>query len=266
MTSHRFSISAIIPVYNEEQTIGAVVQTVINSNLFEEIICIDDGSKDMSLGILQSFGKNIDILHFDENKGKGAALAAGILRATQEIVVFLDADLVGLTFEHLYALATPLLEQRAEVTLGIGQVASHFPLLTGERAYFRKDLLPLIPAISKKRYGVEVFLNYTFKDRRVEFVHLDGLDQILKPQKMGINSRMISSYVMEGFQVSKELSLQTLNMGKERLLSIVDPMDRIKVISNKGLNILSKSVEDRRSQGGKLLNTCLRQIRRFTSL
>ena len=45
----KISISAVVPIYNEEKTVGLVLDTLISSNLFSQIICINDGSTDKSL-------------------------------------------------------------------------------------------------------------------------------------------------------------------------------------------------------------------------
>ena len=76
--------------------------------------------------------------------GYGAALATGLLAVSADVIVFLDADLVGLCASHIDVLVAPLAERRADCVLGAGTVADRFPSLTGERAYFREDLLPLL--------------------------------------------------------------------------------------------------------------------------
>jgi len=47
------TISAIVPVYNEDKTVAKVVETLLNNPLINEVICVNDGSTDKSLTILK---------------------------------------------------------------------------------------------------------------------------------------------------------------------------------------------------------------------
>jgi glycosyltransferase involved in cell wall biosynthesis len=93
-------ISAVIPVYNEEESLKAF-HDVLLPNLTKldknyEVIYVDDGSSDKSLDILKGFAsknKNIRIISFRKNKGKAEALTAGFQAAEGDLVVTLDADL-----------------------------------------------------------------------------------------------------------------------------------------------------------------------------
>ena len=62
-------VSAIVPVFNEEKAVGEVIATLLRSNQFAEIICINDGSSDNSRKILESYGKKIKLINFKNNKG-----------------------------------------------------------------------------------------------------------------------------------------------------------------------------------------------------
>lgn len=115
---NRVNISAIVPIYNEESTVAQVVQALLAKQCFSEIICVNDGSTDQSLKILEEFGDAIELINFEENQGKGQALASGISKAKGEIVVFIDADLTNLSDAHLETLLSPLLQGKADAVLG----------------------------------------------------------------------------------------------------------------------------------------------------
>lgn len=89
------TVSVIIAIYNMEQWIGQAIETVERQTLNGiELICVDDGSTDKSLEILNSYKKqynNLTILH-QENKGAGPARNLGIDSAHGEYIAFLDAD------------------------------------------------------------------------------------------------------------------------------------------------------------------------------
>ena len=88
-------ISVIIPVFNVEQYLEQCLDSVLNQTLREiEVICVDDGSTDSSLDILQEYAardKRLQIIK-QKNKGAGAARNAGLAVAKGEYLHFLDSD------------------------------------------------------------------------------------------------------------------------------------------------------------------------------
>ena len=134
------TISVIVPVFNEEKTVAGVVASLLTGKFIDEVICINDGSTDRSRQILRVFQDQILLIDFKKNRGKGYALAQGILKARGDIIVFCDSDLIGIEPKHIRQLVTPLIDGKAEQVLGgRGKMANFFDLLTGERAYWRKD-------------------------------------------------------------------------------------------------------------------------------
>lgn len=88
-------MSIIIPVYNIEQHLRQCLDSVVSQTLDDlEIICVDDGSTDTSLQILEEYAAEDDRLQVisQKNSGPGAARNAGFERATGEFVIFLDSD------------------------------------------------------------------------------------------------------------------------------------------------------------------------------
>ena len=69
------TVSAIVPVFNEEKTVKVVVETLLASKLISEVICVNDGSTDKGLEILKSFGRKIKLIDLKRNHGKGFALS-----------------------------------------------------------------------------------------------------------------------------------------------------------------------------------------------
>ena len=94
------SLSIFFPAYNEEANIGATITTAVDVaeqlNIPYEIIVVNDGSKDRTGEIAESFSRqdpHVRVINHADNQGYGAAVWSGIMAAKYEYVFFTDADL-----------------------------------------------------------------------------------------------------------------------------------------------------------------------------
>jgi len=185
--------AVIIPAYNEERFIADIINVVHQVPLVNETIVISDGSTDNTAGVAESLGARVIILK--ENLGKGGAMMIGINSTDADVVLFLDADLIGLQPGHVVELLLPVLEGRAEMTVGIfehGRLATDLaqfiaPYLSGQRAV-RKDLFRHLSNLELTRFGVEVALTRFAKSAGISVVEveLNDMSHVMKEEKMGV--------------------------------------------------------------------------------
>jgi glycosyltransferase involved in cell wall biosynthesis len=87
-------LSIVMPVYNERNTIEAILNQVKALDVEKEIIIVDDCSQDGTRDWLrQQEGQGVKVFFHDRNRGKGAALRTGFTHVTGDLVVPQDADL-----------------------------------------------------------------------------------------------------------------------------------------------------------------------------
>ncbi|MEW6457555.1 MAG: glycosyltransferase family 2 protein [Bacillota bacterium] len=167
-------VSVVIPAFNEGRAIARTVAAVRNLPGVSEVIVVDDCSTDDTAARARDSGARV--VSLPVNRGKGAALNAGIAAAGGEVIVLLDADL-GDSAAEAHKLILPILEGRADLTIarfpaarrrgGFGLVKGlarrgirHFTGLemespiSGQRAVRRELLSQLLPLAGG--YGVEV--------------------------------------------------------------------------------------------------------------
>ncbi|MFX0027073.1 MAG: glycosyltransferase family 2 protein [Candidatus Hermodarchaeota archaeon] len=131
-TSDTVLLSIILPMYNEEKTIRAVLESLPKNKLIE-ILVIDDHSTDDSIKEIGKINsqKRINILHHEENKGYGAAITTGMKHAKGKVVVCMDSDGQH-SADDLYGLIKPIIEGESDLVIGsryLGAYNYRLPLL-----------------------------------------------------------------------------------------------------------------------------------------
>jgi glycosyltransferase involved in cell wall biosynthesis len=190
-------VAAVIPAYNEELTIGDVVSTLRQCELIEEILVVSDASEDQTATIASAAGARV--LEHESNQGKAGAMKTGFEATDADVVLFLDADLTGLTPAHVKLLLHPVVRGEADMTVGVfddGRVATDLaqlvaPYLSGQRAVRREiveDMFRKSPDADVSRFGIEVALTRHVKDRgyRVAEVPLEEMSHRMKEEKLGL--------------------------------------------------------------------------------
>lgn len=126
-------ISIIMPIYNDSELLDKSISSLLNQTLDDfEIVCVDDGSTDNSLEILNGYASKYNFIKVfsQENQGPGKARNYGISKAEGDYIGFLDADdyfISNYALEQLYDVA---------VKYNSNMVAGNIKLVDGEGNYF----------------------------------------------------------------------------------------------------------------------------------
>jgi glycosyltransferase involved in cell wall biosynthesis len=201
------AVAAIVPAWNEEKTIGAVVRTLVSSGAFSEIVVVSDGSTDGTAEEARRAGAT-SVIVLPERAGKGNGLQVGVAQTSAPILFFADADLRGFSTAHIAALLEPVRKGEMMMTVGLRdrgsfllRLEAHLPLIGGERA-LRREVFSAIPEKFLVGYQVEAALNDHCRLRRWPFcaIALPGLMIRRKFEKVGW-LRAVPQYILMYAQV-----------------------------------------------------------------
>jgi LmbE family N-acetylglucosaminyl deacetylase len=180
------SVSCVIAAYNEERTIGSVIAAVRLVPEVSEIIVVSDGSRDATAEVAATAGADL-IVQLPRNLGKGGAIMAGARRASEPVLLLLDADLEQLKPWEISALIAPVLHGHVNMAVGVlaeDLVQTVLPSLSGLRVVGRDALLSR-PDLAATRYGFEMALTEMARSLRwkVARVPFTGVLHLRKDQK-----------------------------------------------------------------------------------
>ena len=197
-------VSAVVPAYNEAARIGAVLRPLLDCPLVDEVIVVDDGSDDGTADVARRFG--VKVISLPENRGKAAALNAGVDAARNATLLFLDADLVGLRPVHIERLITAY--EGADMVVGVfaeGRVNTDLaqkinPFASGQRVISKELWARAKEKVGEMNYGIEIALSkLAVKEGwKTEKVKLDGVTHVLKEKKRGFSEGIKQRFKMYG--------------------------------------------------------------------
>lgn len=155
-------ISIIIPVYNVAKYLPECLESILNQTFQDfEVICVNDGSKDNSLEILEEYGKKDNRIKIitKENGGAGSARNKGLEFAEGKYIQFLDGDdyFEPQMLEKLYNLAK---EYKAEISVCSSRKVDDEGNITESRnpnSPINLDRTPFKRLFSKKDFSDEIF-------------------------------------------------------------------------------------------------------------
>jgi glycosyltransferase involved in cell wall biosynthesis len=217
MNSDEPLISVIIPVFNEELTIGNVVErvkAVLQKLGFKyEIIVVDDFSTDRSLEL--SNRRGVKVYSLKKHMGKGYALRAGFAKAKGEIITTIDSD-GSHRPEELPSLLNPILQDKADLVIG-SRYLNQKPVAAKKLNAIGVRLFNLLikiftrAAVSDSQSGYRVMKSEVLRNMS------------LRSGEYEIESEMLVKTARQGFRVREvPISFEQRTYGTSRLDPMVD--------------------------------------------
>jgi len=186
-------VSCIIPVYNEGDRLAAVLAAVADHPMIAELLVVDDGSTDDSAAVAAAT-PGVTLIRQPRNGGKTRALAAGIARASQPLLLLIDGDLLGLRADDISRLIAPVQRDAADLSISLRGNAPRLwhwigiDYISGERVLHRSLLpTPLAQLETLPNFGFEVYLNAAcIRQRaRIAVIRWPGVKSPMKNRKYG---------------------------------------------------------------------------------
>jgi glucosyl-3-phosphoglycerate synthase len=223
-------LTVIIPALNEEKTIDQVIKHCLAEPAVSEVIVIDDKSEDNTVNIARQAGVRVII---SAARGKGISMKEGVDAATNEFIIFLDADIDPYPENSIKNLAAPLLSDEADFVKGAfarnaGRVTelvakpllailfpglSHFSqplsgMIAGKRTFFKK-----IEFFNDYGVDIGILIDMYLMKARVQEVNIGYIENKSKPwEALGKMSREVSrAIISKAQQHNNELSQENVN-------------------------------------------------------
>lgn len=151
-------LTVILPAYNEEATIGPILDAVLGVTfpgladpVEMEVIAVDDASTDRTAEIIARYPR-VKLLRHARNLGKGAAIRTALKEATGDVALIQDADM-EYSVQDYPALLRPFIEQGAEVVFGSRFLRRRWPRNMTVMAWIANKALTLTANVL---YGMRI--------------------------------------------------------------------------------------------------------------
>ncbi len=198
----------IIPFHNESNRIPGVLDVVMAVQEIAQIICVDDGS-DRGLGAVPTSSR-VRLVRLSQNRGKVAAIRAGLQLVNRPYVFLVDADLRGLSAEELSRAAGTMMGDphidmivlRRIQSIASTKLLRGDVLFSGERILRTDDLAEVLDS-NPSRYQLEIAINkYMLERDRLVYWMPSSAVNTLKVQKVGWIPGLVEEAGMIGNMLS----------------------------------------------------------------
>jgi len=225
------SLSIVIPAFNEDARIGDTIDSiksfmdnaVADSNLLGKFITsylitvVDDGSTDSTIKIARE--KGVEVIRQEMNKGKGAAVAKGMLEVTGDYKLFSDADL-STPIHEILRLLPELAEKGYDIAIGsrgidYEKIKKHQPFY---REFMGKTFNKIVQAlafkgISDTQCGFKLFTKESAED----------IFQRVTVNGFGFDVEVLYLALQRGYKIA-EVPVEWHNDERTKVHPILDPL------------------------------------------
>jgi glycosyltransferase involved in cell wall biosynthesis len=186
------TIDVVVPARNEAPTVAAVVEACLGCRYAREVIVVDDASTDGTGDLAAAAGAKVVHRQPWEAGSKAHAMEAGVAATDADAILFVDADCLNLTSEHLDLICAPFVEGRAAMSLGTfdygfwNWLVLRSPPTTGERVIPRWAFEAIAPE-QLDGFTIEYILNGVVAERRLPVTArvMSGVTHRTKRDKFG---------------------------------------------------------------------------------
>jgi len=191
------TVSCIIPAHNEAERISSVLEAIYDHPLLSEIIVVQNFSTDNTSEVVKRFIKQkktskIKLLEERTNAGKSYAMYKGAEKSKSDILLFIDADLVGIKRQNITNILNPVLKNKADLSLGVrGDTIFFFNIFRidpiGGESAISKKLFFQMPDCRRTKFAIESLMNdFLVKGKkRITIVNMPNVKNTKKSEKKG---------------------------------------------------------------------------------
>jgi len=199
-------ISCIVCAYNEAERIGRILAAVHRHPALSEVIVVNDGSTDGTEAMVAAY-PGVRLISYTPNRGKTHALSRGMAAASGEHLMLLDADLAGVTAADIQALADPVINGWAQVSISLrrNSLAVYrligLDFVSGERVIPATLIREACAAMEHlPRWGGEAFINDLIAREQLSIAVVDWptVFNIRKYKKLGRWRGAVAELTMMG--------------------------------------------------------------------
>jgi dolichyl-phosphate beta-glucosyltransferase len=219
----RPAYSIVIPAYNEASRLGATLEKVLAyihaQNWDAEVIVVNDGSRDQTAAIVQSFAAKDPALHLVENpgnRGKGYSVRNGMLHARGRIVIFSDADLSSPIEETPKLLAA--LENGVDIAIGSRWLRAETQ--TQRQPFYRQVFGRVFNLMLRLSLGLQ-FADTQCGFKAFKRAAVEAIFPLQKIERWGFDPEILFLARKFGFKV-KEVPVAWGHSGETRIHPLVD--------------------------------------------
>lgn len=211
MRISRNKVSCVIPAFNEGGRISYVLNVVKNHPLIDEVIVVNDGSRDNTREVVKKF-KGVRLLEHERNEGYTKTLIDGLKAAKNDIVFILDADAKNLKQQNVSQLILPVVNNESDVSLSLRNNPFIFRIIgidfaTGERVLNKKIMFDENIENVNNWSFMQVMNDKIIKHKyRVKVVDWTNVVTTKKSEKLGFFGS-IRAYIYMWYQFTRTIGV-----------------------------------------------------------